>query len=81
MNQKIIAVMSSNVDDLLYGYLPEGAEAMNSVLKQFLVGKNNTVLSGFMGESVDKTKTLAFMSQPRTTLNEHNQSPTTRNMV
>ena len=36
---KIIAVMSSNVDDLLYGYLPEGAEAMNSVLQQFLVGK------------------------------------------
>ena len=34
-----MAVMSSNVDDLLYGYLPEGAEAMNSVLQQFLVGK------------------------------------------
>ena len=36
---RIIAVMSSNVDDLLYGYLPEGARAMNSVLQQFLVGK------------------------------------------
>ena len=36
---KIIAVMSSNVDDLLYGYLPERAEAMNSVLQQFLVVK------------------------------------------
>ena len=36
---RIIAVMSSNVDDLLYGYLPEGAEAMNAVLQQFLVGK------------------------------------------
>ena len=36
---RIIAVMSSNVDDLLYGYLPQGAEAMNSVLQQFLVGK------------------------------------------
>ena len=35
---RIIAVMSSNVDDLLYGYLPEGAEAMNSVLQQCLVG-------------------------------------------
>ena len=33
---KIIVVMSSNVDDLLK---PEGAEAMNSVLQQFLVGK------------------------------------------
>ena len=36
---RIIAVMSSIVDDLLYGSLPEGAEAMNSVLQQFLVGK------------------------------------------
>ena len=36
---RIIAVMSSIVDDLLYGYLPEGAEVMNSVLQQFLVGK------------------------------------------
>ena len=34
---RIIAVMSSNVDDLLYGHLPEGAKAMNSVLQQFLV--------------------------------------------
>ena len=32
---RIIAVMSSNVDDLLYGYLPEGAKAMNSVLSEF----------------------------------------------
>ena len=31
--------MSSNVDDMLYGYLPEGAEATNSVLHQFLGGK------------------------------------------
>ena len=36
---RIIAVMSSKVDDLLYGYLPEGAKAMNSVLQQFFVGK------------------------------------------
>ena len=36
---KIIAVMSSNVDDLLFSYLPEVAEATNSVLQQFLVGK------------------------------------------
>ena len=32
----IVAVMSSNVDDLLYGYLLEGAEAMNSVLETIL---------------------------------------------
>ena len=38
---KIIAVMSFNVDDWLYGDLPEGAEAMNSVLQQFLVGKED----------------------------------------
>ena len=37
---RIIAVMSSNVDVLLYGNLPEGAEAMNSVLQQILVGKD-----------------------------------------
>ena len=36
---RIIAVMSSNVDDLLYDCLPEEAEALNSVLQQFLVGK------------------------------------------
>ena len=36
---RIIAVMSSIVDDLLYGCLPEGAEVTNSVLQQFLVGK------------------------------------------
>ena len=30
---KIIVVMSSNVDDLPCGHLPEGAEAMNSVLQ------------------------------------------------
>ena len=38
---RIIPVMSSNVVDFLYGYLPEGAEAMNSVLQQFLVGKED----------------------------------------
>ena len=36
---RIIAVMSSNADDLLHGYLLEEPEAMNSVLQQFLVGK------------------------------------------
>ena len=45
---RIIAVMSSNVDDLLYGY--------------------------FVGKSFDKTKTLAFMPQLKTTLSEYNQS-------
>ena len=36
---KIIVVMSSNVGDLLYRSLPEGAEAMSSVLQPFWVGK------------------------------------------
>ena len=47
---KIIAVMSSNMDDLLYGYLPEGAEAMNSVLQQFLVGKEEHTRFRFCGK-------------------------------
>ena len=36
--------MSSNLDDLLYGHLPQGAEAMNSVLRQFLVGEEHGTL-------------------------------------
>ena len=47
---RIIAVMSSDVDDLLYGYLPEGAEAMNSVLQQFLVGKEEHGTFRFCGK-------------------------------
>ena len=47
---RIIAVMSSNVDDLLYGYLPEGAEAMNYVLQQFLVGKEEQGTFRFCGK-------------------------------
>ena len=47
---KIIAVISSNVDDMLYGCLPEGAEATNSVLQQFLVGKEEHGTSRFCGK-------------------------------
>ena len=47
---RIIAVMSSNVDDLLYGYLPEGDEVMNSVLQQFLVGKEKHGAFRFCGK-------------------------------
>ena len=42
--------MSSNVDDLLYGYLPERTEAMNSVLQQFLVGKEEQGIFRFCGK-------------------------------
>ena len=46
---KISAVMSSNVDDLLYGYHPEGAEATSSAL-QFLVGKEEHGTFSFCGK-------------------------------
>ena len=78
---KIIAVMSSHVDDLLCCYLPEGAEATNSVLQNFLVGKKNMVPSGFVVKNFDKTRTLVFMSRLKTALSEYNQSLTTRNMA
>ena len=42
--------MFSSVDDLLYGHLPEGAEAMNSVLQQFLVGKEEHGTFRFCGK-------------------------------
>ena len=47
---KNIAVMSSKVGDLLYGYLPEGAQATNSVLQQFLVGKEEHSTFRFCGK-------------------------------
>ena len=50
---KIIAVMSSNVDDLLYGYLPQ-AGAMNSVLQQFLVGKEEHCTFRFCGKEFEQ---------------------------
>ena len=42
--------MSSNVDDLLYGCLPEGAEVMNSVLRQFFVGEEEHGIFRFCGK-------------------------------
>ena len=42
--------MYSNKDDLLCGFLPEGAEAMNSVLQQFLVGKKARNSFRFCGQ-------------------------------
>ena len=47
---RAIAVMSSNVDDLLCGYLPQGTEVMNSVLQQFLVGKEKQGTFRFCGK-------------------------------
>ena len=42
--------MSSNVDDLLYGNLTEGAEAMNSAKQQILVGKEEHGTFRFCGK-------------------------------
>ena len=39
---KIIAVMSSNADDVLYGYLPEGADAMNLCVATILGWQRRT---------------------------------------
>ena len=47
---KIIAVMSSDVDDLLHGILLEGATVTNSVLQQFLVGKEEHNTFRFCGK-------------------------------
>ena len=48
--------MSSNVDDLLYGYLPEGVEAMNSVLQQILVGEEEHGTFRFCGKEFRQDK-------------------------
>ena len=39
---RTIAVVSSNVDDLLYGCLPEGAEVMNSVVQHSCLNRRQT---------------------------------------
>ena len=72
--------MSSNVDDVLYGYLPEGAEAMNSVLQQFLVDEEHGTFR-FCGEEFRQDEDWVFMSRPKTTLNKYNLSLATRNMT
>ena len=57
---KIIAVMSSNVDDLLCGYLPEGVEAMISVSQQFLVGKEDHGTFSFRGKEFRKDEDIGI---------------------
>ena len=47
---RFIAVMSSIVDDLLCGYPPQGSEAMNSLLQQILVGKEEHGTFRFCGK-------------------------------
>ena len=57
---RIIAVMSSNVDDLLCGCLPQGAELMNSVLQQFLVGKEEHGTFRFCGKEFRQDEDLGI---------------------
>ena len=57
---RIIAVMSSNVDDLLCGCLPQGAEAMNSVLQQCLVGKEEYGTFRFCGKEFRQDEDLGM---------------------
>ena len=53
--------MSSDVDDLLYGYLPEGAEAMNSVLQQFLVGKEEHITFRVCGKEFQQDEDFGIL--------------------
>ena len=73
---KIIAVMSSNVDDLLYGYLLEGAEGTNSVLQQFLVGTRIHILE-FLWERVSTRRRLWYSCHSQ----RQHRSLTMRNTV
>ena len=47
---EIIAVMSSNIDDLLYGYFFEGAELSKPVPQQFVVGRKDCGTFRFFGK-------------------------------
>ena len=49
---KIIGVMSSNVDDLLYGSLPEAENMMKDILETFAVQEHNEGEFRFCGKEV-----------------------------
>ena len=49
---KIIGVMSSNVDDLLYGSLPEAENMMKDILETFAVREHNEGEFRFCGKEV-----------------------------
>ena len=79
---RVIAVMSSNVDDLQYGYLPEGAEVTNAVLQQFLVGKEEHCTFRFCGKEFRQDEDFDIhVTATKVTLSKFNQSLMTRNMV
>jgi len=51
-NEKIVGVVSSNVDDLLYGNLPGFEEPMNKILDTFAVRERNETSFRFCGKEV-----------------------------
>ncbi len=53
---KIVGTMSSNVDDLLYGSLPEHENAMNKILDTFSVRERNIAPFRFCGKEVQQSE-------------------------
>ena len=51
-NGKIVSVLSSNVDDLLFGSLQEHEEAMDKILNTFSVRERNSRAFRFCGKEV-----------------------------
>ena len=51
-NDKIVGVLCTNVDDLLYGNLPGHEEAMNKILNTFSVRERNEAPLRFCGKEV-----------------------------
>ena len=51
-NGKIVSVLSSNVDDLLYGYLDEHAAPVKRILDTFKVREENEMKFRFCGKEV-----------------------------
>ena len=49
---RIVAVMSSNVDDLLFGSLPGHEEAIDKILNTFYVRERNETPFRFCGKEV-----------------------------
>jgi hypothetical protein len=49
---RIVGTMSSNVDDLLYGSLPEYEQVMNNILDEFSVKEKNATRFRFCGKEV-----------------------------
>ncbi len=59
VNDKIVGVMSSNVDDLLYGSLPGHDMAMEDILDRFAVRDRSETPFRFCGKESFCMKTTA----------------------